>query len=479
MNPRKILYFSFGPLGNALISVFTIPLLTYFFKIEDIGKFNLFQVALSFCLLLSVLGLDQAYVREFHESRDQPQLLKACFTPGFVLLLICGSITVLFADQLAKLLYDSTNPVFYWITVASVVVTFASRFLSLILRMQERGLAFSISQVTPKVLFLAIFGVIVFFDLPRNFLTLLWTFFASSIAVVFIYLWNTRNQWRQAIGAQFERQQILSLLNFGMPLIFSGLAYWGLTATSSIALRSLSTFLELGIYSVTISIASVAAIFQSIFSVVWAPIVYKWVAEGVDVSRIDRVARQALALVCALLLVCGIFSWLADYFLPAQYEIVKYLVLCAIMQPLLYTLSEITCIGISITRRTTLLILITVAALCANVLLSLWLVPLHGATGAVVANAVAYLVFFVARTEVSASVWRQFPRARLYVFTSLAVTFAVGTVAWGTTLPFHYAFVWVGLVPVVGWCFRVEISELGTAYRNAWGPRANLQPPCL
>ena len=151
---------------------------------------------------------------------------------------------------------------------------------------------------------------------------------------------------------------------------------------------------------------------------------------------------------------------------------VKYLVLCAIVQPLLYTLSEITSVGIGITRRTVLTIWVTVAALCANVLLSLWLVPMHGAAGAVVANAVAYLVFFVARTETSASVWRQFARARLYVFTSLAVAFAVATVTLGPMLPFHFALVWLALAPLIVGCFRVELAELLADIRIAWGQQS-------
>jgi O-antigen/teichoic acid export membrane protein len=154
---------------------------------------------------------------------------------------------------------------------------------------------------------------------------------------------------------------------------------------------------------------------------------------------------------------------------------VKYLVLCAIVQPLLYTLSEITSVGIGITRRTVLTIWVTMAALCANVLLSLWLVPMHGAAGAVVANAVAYLVFFVARTETSANVWRQFARARLYVFTSLGVAFAVVTVSLGPTLPFHYALLWFAFTPVVCWCFRVELAELLAAGRSEWSQRAGMR----
>lgn len=475
MKLNKVLGFALGPIASAAFGLITVSVVAWAFSAEDVGRLNILQVTVSFCLLLLVLGLDQAYVREFHESPDRARLLKACFAPGFVLLVVGGVVTVAFGAQLSRLLFGTANPVFFWITLACVIATFVSRFLSLILRMQERGLAFSMSQVIPKALLLAIVGGIVFFGLSRSFLALQLAFLASTIAVALAYLWNTRKQWRSALAAKLDQNEMRSLLRFGTPLIFSGLAYWGLVATSSITLRSLSTFSELGIYSITTSIAGVAAIFQSIFSVVWAPIVYRWMAEGVDLARIDRVARQALAVVCAIFLICGMFSWLTDYLLPAQYAMVKYLVLCAIVQPLLYTLSEITCVGIGITRRTVLAIWVTVAALCANVLLSLWLVPMHGAAGAVVANAVAYLVFFVARTETSANVWRQFARARLYVFTSVAVAFAVATVSLGPTLPFHYALVWFAFTPVVGWCFRVELAELLAAGRSEWSQRAGMQ----
>lgn len=471
MNAKKILAFALGPIASAAFGLVSVPVIAWAFSAEDVGRMNILQVTVSFCLLLLVLGLDQAYVREFHESRDRARLLKACFIPGFLLLTVGSVVTTAFSSHLSQLLFGTDNSVFFWITLACVIATFVSRFLSLILRMQERGLAFSMSQVIPKALMLAIVGGIVGLGLTRGFLQLQLAFFASTMAVVLVYIWNTHKQWRPALTAPLDQAQLRALLKFGSPLIFSGLAYWGLMATSSIALRSLSTFTELGIYSVTMSFAGVAAIFQSIFSVVWAPIVYKWAAEGHELSRVDDVARQALALVCGIFVMCGLFSWLTDYVLPADYAQVKYLVLCAIVQPLLYTLSEITSVGIGITRRTKLSVWVTLAALCTNVVLSTWLVPPHGAAGAVIANAIAYFVFFVARTEAAAHVWRQFPRARIYVFVGLAVALSLATAALAPSLPFHYAWVWLTLLPIVAWCFRAELHDMLTFGRHAWRNR--------
>jgi hypothetical protein len=44
------------------------------------------------------------------------------------------------------------------LVAVALVVSFISRFLSLVLRMNERGLAFSMSQLVPRLLFPVIIG---------------------------------------------------------------------------------------------------------------------------------------------------------------------------------------------------------------------------------------------------------------------------------------------------------------------------------
>lgn len=471
MQIKKILEFALGPFATAALGLITVPVMAWTFTTADLGRMNLFQVVLSFTLLLSVLGLDQAYVREFHATHDRSRLLKACFAPGLLLLGLLVLATVAFGERLSLWLFGEGNWWFYVLIIICVIANYTSRFLSLILRMQERGVAFSMSQILPKLLQLVLLGLVVVVGLQRSFLTLLWIAVASTVAVLGVYAWNTRQQWRPAVKAYPDPVQTRALFKFGLPLVFSGLAYWGLSATGVLVLRSHSTFNELGIYAVTSSFAGAVAIFQSIFTIVWAPTVYKWAENGVDMTRVDDVARRALAVVCGIFTLVGIFSWVADWLLPVQYVSVKYLLLCAIAPGMLYTLSEITCIGIAISRRTMLTVWVTLAALMTNVLLTLWLVPNQGAAGAVIANAIAYLVFFVGRTEASARVWRQFPRCKLYVAIGLALSLAVVTVTLGPDLPFPIALIWLALLPLVMWRFRTELAELLVVSRKAWGNR--------
>lgn len=456
MNIKTIFAFALGPIASAGIGLITVPAIAWIFPPNDVGRLNMIQVAVSFGVLLFNLGLDRAYVREYREWNDRGALLKSCFAPGFAFMLVIVVISIPFNQRVAEWLFGVGHVAYYWILVACVIVSFISRFLSLILRMQDRGIAFSLSQILPKIILLMVMGVFLLPIFTKSFGELEVAYFVSLLSVLFIYSVNTWREWVPALNATVSRQQINYLLGYGVPLIFAGVAYWGLDATSSLALRSLSTLPELAVYSVSMSFAGVGVVFQTIFTVLWAPMVYKWVAEGVDMTRVDGIAHQALAVACAIWVLCGSLSWLADFVLPAHYAQVKYLMVCCIGQPLLYTLSEITCVGIGITRRSMLSLWSTVAALVVNVAASIWLVPAHGAAGAVAANAVAFLVFFVARTEASAYVWRPFPRARLYVFVSTAVGLSIATLALGPGSRFHMGLIWLALLPVVVWFFRAE-----------------------
>ena len=88
MKLKVILSFAIGPIGAAALGFITLPLMTWLYSPEDIGRFGMLNVAVSFSVLLFCLGMDQAYVRQYHESIDKGELLKISITPGFILLLI-------------------------------------------------------------------------------------------------------------------------------------------------------------------------------------------------------------------------------------------------------------------------------------------------------------------------------------------------------------------------------------------------------
>ena len=425
MTPRQIASFAVGPIGGALLGLISLPIVAWYFEPDDIGRMSMMQVTISFSILFFTLGLDQAYVREYHETEDKPSLLKSVFYPGFMLLILFLIILSISPWSLSYTLFGIDSGILTALLITATVLQFISRFLSLILRMQDKGMAYSMSQLLPKLIFLLIILSYFVLNIDAIFQNLMIANLVSILAVFLIYAFNTRQDWVPALTAVMDKPKQKQMLSFGFPLIGSGVAFWGLTAMDKFFIRGYSSFEQLGIYSVSLSFASAALVFQAVFSTVWAPIVYRWNSEGIVPENIKNVTDFATLAVIILWCLAGMFSWIITLLLPSKYEQAQYIMLAAMAYPLLYTLSEATGVGVGVERKTIYALIATVSALVINAVGNWLLVPNYGAAGAAIASALAFFVFFIIRTEASSAIWYSFERKRMYFFISLLILLSV------------------------------------------------------
>lgn len=454
MSPNKIIHFAFGPIGGALFGFISLPIVAWIFSQEDVGKMALLNVILSFSTLFFTLGLDQSYVREFHESKNKPLLLKTSLLPGLILLSIVLAVFLTFDSLLAELFFSLKSVSISWLLSFALLASFLSRFSSLVLRMNERGIAFSMSQLLPKVFVLIIILAYLFFDVVKNFEHLL---LANTLAIVLaclIFTWNTRNEWLLSLNQQIDLQQLRQMLHFGLPLILGGVAFWGLTSLDRILLSRWSGYSELAVYSISVSFAAAATIFQSVFSTVWAPTVYKWASKDEGLDKVIMVSRYVLLLVIILFCVAGLFSWLVSFILPLEYAQVKWILVACLAYPLFYTLSETTSVGIGIARKSAYAMLACLLALLVNAACNYILIPRYGAAGAASSTAIAFWSLLVFRTEFSIRVWKSLPRIELYSFTFLCITGAVLGALKQEQIGAYIYIYWLFLLLGTGWYFR-------------------------
>jgi O-antigen/teichoic acid export membrane protein len=425
MSPKRILHFALGPIGGALLGFISLPIIAWVFSQEDVGRMALLNVVLSFTTLFFTLGLDQGYVREFHESLNKPRLLKNVVVPGLVILLVTLAVCLMFGPFLAEMVFAVRSTYISWLLSAALLCSFLSRFLSLVLRMNERGLAFSMSQLLPKALVLIIIVVYLLLDVAKSFEHLL---FANTLAIVLacmIFAWNTRKEWQLSLSEKVSSKQLLPLLRFGFPLIVGGVSFWGITSIDRILLSQLSSYSELAVYSVSVSFAAAATIFQSVFSTVWAPTVYKWASKDEGHDKVIMVSRYVLLLVVVLFCLVGLLSWIVSFLLPKEYADVQWILVACLAYPLFYTLSETTVVGIGIARQSAYAMIACILALLVNLICNYFLIPKFGAAGAASSTAIAFWTFLIFRTEFSIRVWKPLPRLALYSFSFLAVFGAV------------------------------------------------------
>ncbi len=447
MNRKKILGFAIGPIGSALLGVLSVPLLAWSFSSEDIGRISMLQVATDFIVLLFGFGLDRAYVREYHEAQteDSPGLLMTAALPGFFLLALVILAILVYAPTLfAHFLFSIDSNTLSVFVASCVLAAFISRYLSLILRMQEKGLAFSMSQILPKVLFLTMIGFYIILGVTLDFNKLVLAHTAALIAVMLIYTWNTKSIWWPGLLSGISKEKLVYMLEFGLPLAFASLAYWALVAMDKLFLRNLSSFAELGTYSVATSIASSASIVSSVFTTIWAPTVYKWVAEGINSELVDKISEHVLAAATAVFIFCGLFSWLLKFLLPTLYANVQFIAPACMAAPLFFTLSETTAVGMGIARKSFYSMAASFLAATVNFVGNYAFVPKLGATGAGISTAIAFWIFLILRTEFSSMVWRPLPRLKLYLITFAMLVFVTGFAICGSEFQMFWLSIWAG-----------------------------------
>lgn len=434
MNARKILGYALGSFGSALFSVLALPLISWYFPADDIGRIVLLQTVAGLGILVLGLGLDQAYIRDFHAVENQASLFKSLALPP---LLLCAAVLffalVFDAAMPSETVFAIESETLGILALVFLAASLASRFLSLILRMQEQALAFSFSQITPKLLILFIVLLYLAAGFPAQTAGLVFAYAAAQVLTVCVLLYQTRRYLIAAWHSPFSAKLRCEGLRYALPLAAGNLAYWGFASIDRFMLKSLAGLEELGIYSMAASFGAAALIVQSVFSTVWAPTVFKWVKENTHLDQIGGITLAMSSLVGGVVCLIGLFSPLAALILPAQYAAVQFILLSSLLFPLLYTLTEVSGIGLNVAKKTGLITLANLLALAANALFLWILVPPLGARGAAIACACAFWLFFAFKTEYSSRLWQPLPRRKIYAQSLACLLVCTSYTAFGTT----------------------------------------------
>jgi polysaccharide biosynthesis family protein len=444
MNIKKILGYALGPIGSAAFGILSLPLISWYYPAEDIGRIVLLQTVSSLTILILGLGLDQAYIREYYAAKDKASLFKSISLSPFVLTtVVILAMLVWNTAWPADLIFDLPDKTLGLLFLIFLLTGLFARFLSLILRMQEKAVAFSLSQLTPKFLILVLVLLFVISRFPTDTASLVFAYTAAQILTVTVLIYQTRTDLAAAIRSPWSAKLHKIGLQYGLPLAFGNLAYWGLTSIDRFALKKMAGLEQLGIYSMAVSFGAVALIFQSVFSTIWAPLVFKWVEDNTNLDKIGGITLSMTALISAMVCLIGIFSPVVTWILPGKYASVQFILLSCMMFPLFYTLTEVTGIGLNVVKKTWLITAINIAAFLLNFSLLHWLVPLLGARGAAMSTATAFWVFMLIKTELSSRMWQTLPCRKIYTNTALCLIVCLSYTCFGNTGNYYiFAAIW-------------------------------------
>lgn len=391
----RILDYAFGPLVNAVLSVVVLLLLGNTFAPAQFGVYSLYFSYISMFSLIIHVGTEYFFVREFFITKNKKRLFVSCYAPGLLATLALTGLLLLVPANIKMLLFPGDNNGIVNLLAMSVILLNVVQSFSQFSRMSGNGFVFSVIQTIPKLsLTIGVLLVVVFktengveFVLFFYVVGLMLSALVSAIGGGVLVSFSSLSQFRLGIFTE--------ALRYSLPLWLSGVLYMLFSISDRLLLSWLSIPVELGRYGMAVSWAGLALILQAILTTVWAPILYKMEHDGYKKELHERYARAVLAIVTLLWCSAGVFAWVLELSISAEYTNLGALVLCSLAPAFMYTLSEVTSAGLTLTRKTNLVLLATLAAFTLNLLLNFLLIPIYGAEGAAIATTVSFMLFLI------------------------------------------------------------------------------------
>ena len=319
-----------------------------------------------------------------------------------------------FSEEVTLLLFGFESATIFIIIVSAVFVSIYSRFLSLKLRLEERPMAYSAYLILLKLGILVFLGLFYILDFKFQLVQLLTIYLISSL-ISFLYLVLINPDIFKKISFP-ARDELKQSLTFGFPMIFGGVAYWGINAVDRLFVEMYLGLEQLAVYSVAFSISSVTVILQSIFSLIWIADVYKNANNDDEAIRMISKAGKLVSIVSFIAYILFLIALpLIMLLLPSNYEGAKEIMPIIFICPLFFIFSEISVVGMGIVKRTSLIMGITIICFLVNSLLNYSLIPLFGLLGAAIATLATFFLMTILRCEISRYVWRSYPRLNIYL----------------------------------------------------------------
>lgn len=410
--------------GSAVAALITIPMLGWMVSIEDVGRYSLAMVYFTVSVMVLSLGLHQSYVRDYHIEKNE-ELVKVALLSPLLLLVVLSLILFFFSREIFEFIFGVYSLKIILFFSFNILLLLIVNVFSHVVRMQENAIAFSITTIAPKVLFL-LFVVSCYLLRREVFFDQLLLFNGIALLItVIIFIASEAINFKEFVVIKVRKELTIRMLKFGVPLIGGGLAYWGIMMLDRVWIKAFLSLEELGFYSMATSIASSSGLLISLFGTYWQPTSFRWISKPSFYIKIRAVSRYMLIMVIVFWFFSFPLSRMMIFVLPAEYKGVEHLVPSLFGGPLLYMLSDITSIGIAWSRKTLYYLYASLLSLIFSVGVNLLLIPKIGIRGAAVASILSYLAFYLLKSLWGARLWQSIDLLRYNILLVLWVVLSV------------------------------------------------------
>ena len=401
-------FFTGGAL-SLLLGMITFPILTRVMSTEQYGIMSLVTTTMSLIVAFSKAGLSNGIIRFYQQFKDSESkrtvFASTVLIRGIILSIITTLLYLTLFPTLSKYLGINEKFIFCFMIMASYLFIRPLNIIILnLLRVNNKTVFMNLLGVIGKIISITLsitLFIYIIHDLYGYFIGIIISEFIVSIILFYWFFSNYKIKYNKV-----SKDLTLSLIKFGMPLLFTELAYLLLSYADRYMLIAWHGESVLGIYSVGYNLAMYLANLFT-FAIAYTVIpVYVEVYEKEGIKRTEEFLNKCMHyLIIAILPICfGYYAIAKDLFVLLASE--KYLI-ASTFSPIILVgtfimgMNDIFNAGLYLKKKTTAIMLIMLAAVVVNIILNFILLPKFGIMGATFATLIACVVSSVLTISLS------------------------------------------------------------------------------
>lgn len=453
---KKFIGFSVVTWVSFIISFLSAPISTRLFDPSVLGKINIFNTYTNLWGILILVGLDQAYARFYYErpnNRTVGYLFTFCFAVTYSLILLFVILAIPFRDFLSQVMFQEKDNLLLWLFFLSVFCTATLRYLNLTYRMEKDIKLYTIQGILMALISKVLYIGVGFWDSSYKPALVVLTVSHLILALVFLLIQKERFEKIR----KYDKEVTKEIFSFAIPLIPVSILMWANSSIPQIVMQNTMDYHSVGIFTSAVALANIILLVQAGFNTYWVPYTYE--NYKTQTGQFFKVHRY---LVCVLTLF-GLFVVLSQdiifLLLGEKYRAAKVFFPFLILAPICYIIGETTGMGIGISKKTYLNIIVFIVSVIVNILFCMLLRIPMGIPGIAIATSIAAIVSMTLKTYLGEKHYHVVESYKYMFFSVIAITAsAIVTLLMGNVLV-KYSLL-LAVVFATGLFFRHEVSDL-------------------
>lgn len=398
---KNFFVYGLGATISKFLTVLLLPIYASVFTPVDYGNMDFVISVGSIFSVFGLIQIDTSLQRFYYDYPDlREKYLLVYTTLRFTLLasLLVTIIALCITNCISK---TFLNGEYFWeivVCILNIIPVNLNTIFFIDIRFREKSMFYMIFNCS-IVIFTAILSIVSVKLLNWGIMGVI----ASTTVVSWVFLAIIYIYWRKDREECYSNKEMLrKMMIFGLPMFPARLGSISNAYINRFFLISLFSSYALGIYSISLKVASVMQLFLMAFQLAWLPYMYKVLKQPNHQRVISEILNKAhLLILCAILLLSLFSREIVLLLTNEEYiESYKYVSILSYYYGL-YILKEIVDVGVNVTKKTSITTYIFAASTVVNVAALFLLTPLVGIWGVCIALVLSNLILYYTTMVVS------------------------------------------------------------------------------